>query len=83
MRLAGGRLVATYYGLYNTVSGVGITVGNIATGALWDTAVRAGHPRLPWLALTTVGVLGAAGVATLARSGQLRDPAPTTSAATA
>ncbi|MFC1417731.1 MFS transporter [Streptacidiphilus cavernicola] len=81
--LAGGRLVATYYGLYNTVSGVGITVGNIATGALWDAAARTGHPRLPWLVLTAVGVLCAASVAALVRGGQLQAPVPTASAAPA
>ncbi|WP_372459174.1 hypothetical protein [Streptomyces huiliensis] len=36
--LAGGRWVATHYGLYNTVAGLGITLGNLATGALWDLA---------------------------------------------
>jgi hypothetical protein len=38
--LSGDRLVATHYGLYNTVSGLGITLGNLATGALWDFAGR-------------------------------------------
>jgi hypothetical protein len=69
--LASGRLVATHYGLYNTVTGIGITLGNLATGALWDTATRAGHPRLPWLAPAAVGFLCAGGLGLLARLGAL------------
>jgi hypothetical protein len=67
--LSGGRLVATHYGLYNTVSGIGITLGNLATGAVWDAS--ADHPRLPWLALSAVGAACAAAVAALARTGRL------------
>jgi hypothetical protein len=54
--LSGDRLVATYYGLYNTVVGVGILFGNLLTGIAFDTATRAGVPWLPWLALTLVGL---------------------------
>ncbi|WP_052744177.1 MFS transporter [Streptomyces odonnellii] len=39
--LAESRLVATYYGLYNTICGVGITAGNLLTGAALDAAARA------------------------------------------
>ncbi|MEU0042974.1 MFS transporter [Streptomyces werraensis] len=69
--LAGNRLVATHYGLYNTVSGVGITLGNLAIGALWDFA--AGHDALwlTWCALTATGLVCASSVAALARSGRL------------
>jgi MFS family permease len=73
--LSGNRLVATHYGLYNTVTGIGITAGNLATGALWDAAKAAGHPRLPWLALAATGAACAAALAMLARSGRLT-PAP-------
>ncbi|MEV5880692.1 MFS transporter [Streptomyces sp. NPDC052101] len=69
--LAGGRLVATYYGLYNTVSGLGITLGNLATGAVWDAADRAGHPELTWWVLVVTGAFCAGCVALLARSGRL------------
>jgi hypothetical protein len=69
--LARGRLVATHYGLYNTLSGVGITVGNLATGAMWDAA-RAWHlPALPWIALAGTGAFCAAAVAALDRTGRL------------
>jgi hypothetical protein len=75
--LAGGRLVATHYGLYNTVSGLGITLGNLATGAVWDAADHMGHPELTWLALAATGALCAGCVGLLARSGRLTArPAP-------
>ncbi|MEU3829007.1 MFS transporter [Streptomyces sp. NPDC029080] len=68
VRLSGGRLVATYYGAYNTASGVAVSLGNLAVGALFDTGVR----WLPWAALAATG-LGCAGlVAGLHRAGHLR-----------
>ncbi|AYV32167.1 Multidrug resistance protein MdtH [Streptomyces sp. ADI95-16] len=54
--LADNRLVATHYGLYNTICGIGITAGNLLTGAALDAARRAGVPALPWLFLTALGV---------------------------
>ncbi|MEU6113321.1 MFS transporter [Streptomyces sp. NPDC047117] len=69
--LSGGRLVATHYGLYNTVSGLGITLGNLATGALWDFAQRHHMMWLTWLALTVTGLACAAAVAGLTRRGRL------------
>ncbi|MFE0510314.1 MFS transporter [Streptomyces sp. NPDC058964] len=69
--LAGGRLVATHYGLYNTVSGLGITLGNLTTGAVWDAADRLGLPQLTWLLLAATGALCAGCVGLLARSGRL------------
>ncbi|WP_198520428.1 MFS transporter [Kitasatospora sp. CB02891] len=73
--LARGRLVATHYGLYNTVSGLGITLGNLAVGALWDYAARHDARCLPWLALAATGLLCAAAVHRLARTGRLPHPA--------
>ncbi|MEU7243005.1 MFS transporter [Streptomyces sparsogenes] len=73
--LSGNSLLATHYGLYNTVSGLGITLGNLALGALWDTT----HPTAPWLVWTTLALTGAAcatAVTALSRTGRL--PAPTT-----
>jgi len=67
VRLSGDRLVATYYGAYNTVSGIAISLGNLAVGALFDTGVR----WLPWAALAGTGVLCAGLVAQLHRAGQL------------
>ncbi|MBH1934827.1 MFS transporter [Streptomyces sp. AV19] len=69
--LSGDRLVATHYGLYNTVSGLGITLGNLATGALWDAALRHHAPWLVWTVLATTGLGCAAAVLGLARTGRL------------
>ncbi|MEU7075483.1 MFS transporter [Streptomyces narbonensis] len=66
--LSRGRWVATHYGLYNTVCGIGITVGNLATGALLDVT---GWSAVPWLALCAVGLVCAGAVALLARGGRL------------
>ncbi|MEV7415455.1 MFS transporter [Streptomyces sp. NPDC089919] len=74
--LAGNRLVATHYGLYNTVSGIGITIGNLATGALWDYAQHQQALWLVWGALTLTGAAGAGAVLALARTGRLTAPAP-------
>ncbi|GLX93600.1 MFS transporter [Herbidospora sp. NBRC 101105] len=64
--LSGGRLVATHYGLYNSIAGIGITVGNLAVGALLDRAA------LLWVALACLGGGCAAGVHLLGRSGLTR-----------
>ncbi|MFF4757650.1 MFS transporter [Streptomyces sp. NPDC001292] len=79
--LSGNRLVATYYGLYNTVSGLGITLGNLVTGALWDFARRHHALWTTWTVLTATGLVCAASVAALARAGRLTceaepEPAP-------
>ncbi|MEU3574591.1 MFS transporter [Kitasatospora sp. NPDC036755] len=79
--LSGDRLVATHYGFHNTVTGLGITLGNLAVGALWDAA-RAHHLLWPaWLGLAATGAACAASVGALARGGLLgtapvRAPAP-------
>lgn len=69
--LSGNHLVATHYGLYNTVCGLGITLGNLATGALWDFAQGRNALWLTWWALTLTGLVCAASVAALAHSGRL------------
>ncbi|WP_053673254.1 MFS transporter (plasmid) [Streptomyces xanthophaeus] len=74
--LSGDRLVATHYGLYNTVSGLGITLGNLATGALWDYAQRHQALWLVWTALALTGGICASAVLLLARSGRLTTPRP-------
>ncbi|PNE40731.1 MULTISPECIES: MFS transporter [Streptomyces] len=79
--LSGNRLVATHYGFYNTVSGLGITLGNLGTGALWDFAGRQHATWLTWAALTATGTACAAAVAALARTGRLTAPEPQPAAA--
>lgn len=71
VRLSGDRLVATHYGLYNTICGVGITVGNLLTGAVLDAAREAGMSALPWLALLVLGLGCAASLHGLHRAGRL------------
>ncbi|AJF69873.1 MFS transporter [Streptomyces vietnamensis] len=66
--LSRGRWVATHYGLYNTVCGIGITLGNLGTGALLDVT---GWSATPWLVLCGVGVGCAAAMALLGRGGRL------------
>ncbi|MET8425932.1 MFS transporter [Nocardia sp. NPDC004860] len=73
--LSGNRLVATHYGFYNTVVGIGILVGNLATGALLGAAHAAGADWAVWLGLAVVGALAAVALHVLNRSD--RDPAPT------
>ncbi|WP_408997468.1 MFS transporter, partial [Streptomyces scabiei] len=56
VRLSGNRLVATHYGLYNTICGIGITLGNLLTGVALDAARAAGMSALPWVALLVLGL---------------------------
>ncbi|WP_246243414.1 MFS transporter [Amycolatopsis pithecellobii] len=53
--MAQDRLVATHYGLYNTIVGIGILAGNLFTGSVLSWAQGAGVPALPWLGLSTIG----------------------------
>lgn len=76
VRLSGDHLVATHYGLYNTVVGVGILFGNLFTGTALDLARSAGMPALPWLALTVIGIACAGYVHRLTRSEVERSTAP-------
>ncbi|WP_055527931.1 MFS transporter [Streptomyces graminilatus] len=76
VRLSGDRLVATHYGLYNTICGVGITLGNLLTGAALDAARSAGMSALPWLALLVLGLACAGSLYGLNRSGHLTHEAP-------
>ncbi|GHH26561.1 MFS transporter [Streptomyces lanatus] len=74
VRLSGDRLVATHYGLYNTICGIGITVGNLGTGAALDAARSAGMPALPWITLAVIGAVCAGALYGLHRSGRLAAP---------
>lgn len=65
--LAGGRLVATHYGFYNTLAGIGITVGNLATGLVWDVSRAWDVPALVWVALAATGATGTVALAWLTR----------------
>ncbi|MGW5694508.1 MDR family MFS transporter [Streptomyces asiaticus] len=82
VRLSGDRLVATHYGLYNTICGIGITLGNLLTGAALDAARAAGLPALPWISLFALGLACAVALYGLHRTGRLAthtpEPQPTT-----
>ncbi|MEW9515274.1 MFS transporter [Streptomyces tubercidicus] len=71
VRLSGNRLVATHYGLYNTICGIGITLGNLLTGAALDASRSAGLPALPWIALPALGLACSAALHGLHRTGRL------------
>lgn len=66
--MSSDNLVATYYGVYNTICGVGITAGNLLTGTAIDAARAQGVPALPWLILIVLGLGAAAAVLVLGRS---------------
>ncbi|TVT61647.1 MFS transporter [Amycolatopsis rhizosphaerae] len=77
VRLSGERLVATHYGFYNTVVGVGILLGNLGTGTVFDLARAAGWPEIPWLGLALLGGVCAWGLRRLDRGRRLTaEPAP-------
>ncbi|MBI2696105.1 MFS transporter [Mycobacterium nebraskense] len=57
--LAAGRLVATHYGFYNTIVGVGILAGNLATGAIMGATRQLGVGELLWAGLILIGIIAA------------------------
>jgi len=71
--LSVGRLVGTHYGFYSTIVGVGILVGNVAVGALIQAANARGAGALVWSALALTGLVSAAALVVLARTGRLRN----------
>ncbi len=76
--LAGGRLVATHYGFYNTIVGTGVLVGNLATGALIGAARKAGLGGLIWAGLVLVGIVAVVALRGLDRRGYLKATAGAT-----
>ncbi|ASL14431.1 MDR family MFS transporter [Mycobacterium intracellulare] len=79
--LAGGRLVATHYGFYNTIVGVGILAGNLATGWLMGAARQLGVDELVWAGLVLLGIIASWAVHRLDRARHLEaKPAAQTSA---
>ncbi len=73
--LSGNNLVATHYGLYNTIAGIGITAGNLLTGLALDAAREAGLALAPWIALALVGAISALAISALQRTGSLQPTA--------
>ncbi|WP_246351419.1 MFS transporter [Nocardia barduliensis] len=66
--LSNGKLVATHYGFYNTVVGIGILVGNLATGAIVGAARAAGADWAVWAGLSAIGAVAAFALHRLDRS---------------
>ena len=69
--MAGDRLIGTYYGLYNLLSGVGILAGNLLAGALVDVARYVGAAGCRGLLLAVAGLASAAAVRRLDRRDRL------------
>ena len=63
VRLSGNRLVATHYGFYNTIVGVGIMLGNLFAGTVFDLS-----PATGWIGLLVLGATCALGLFALERS---------------
>ncbi|MFI0410643.1 MFS transporter [Actinomadura sp. 3N508] len=74
--LGGESMIGTYYGLYNSVTGVGIAAGNLLTGAALDLGRRIGLPSLPWWTLAALGAACALAVHALSRTGRLSPAEP-------
>ncbi|MCZ4570211.1 MFS transporter [Rhodococcus erythropolis] len=72
--LSGGKLVATHYGFYNTVIGIGILLGNLGTGAVFGFLSEAGLGALIWVALSVVGAVCVTALSLLDRSARLSPP---------
>ncbi|OBJ70662.1 MFS transporter [Mycobacterium sp. 1274756.6] len=69
--LAGGRLVATHYGFYNTIVGVGILAGNLTTGSILDATRQLGAAELLWVGLVLVGLIATVALHRLERGRRL------------
>ena len=69
--MAGDRLIGTYYGLYNLLSGAGILAGNLLAGAMVDVARSSGWANLPWVLMTAAGLASALAVRRLEHRGRL------------
>ncbi|ORB86477.1 MFS transporter [Mycobacterium kansasii] len=63
--LSGERLVATHYGFYSTLIGLGVLVGNLGVGSLMGAAHHVNADELPWAVLILIGALAAFGLCRL------------------
>ncbi|MGH3545930.1 MAG: MFS transporter [Mycobacteriales bacterium] len=57
--LSKGRGVATHFGLYGTVAGIAVVLGNLGVGAVLDATGRTGVAFIPAILLVAVGLGGA------------------------
>ncbi|WP_203901518.1 MFS transporter [Virgisporangium aliadipatigenens] len=69
--LSGGHRVATHYGVYQTVCGAAIAIGNLVAGAAFDAGRGGAAAAVSWLGFVVVGVACAVAVRQLSRRGLL------------
>jgi MFS family permease len=81
--LAEGRMIGTYYGLNNLLSGVGILFGNALSGIATGLARTTGMASLPWFLLFALGLLSAVGLKIIDRGDRLSPALPRTQSVTA
>ncbi len=80
--LAGAGRIATHYGVYSTVSGVAVAIGNMLAGGAVDWARSTQMPIVLWLALAALGVACGTAILWLGRRGLLGPAIPTKQATT-
>jgi MFS family permease len=73
--LSEGRVIGTYYSLNNLLSGFGGVFGNLVSAAAIGLSHSTGISSLPWIVLLLLGLVSAAALRLLDRSGRLT-PAP-------
>lgn len=72
--LAQGRLIGTYYGLNNLLSGIGLLFANALSGIAAGLARTTGMTSLPWLLLFALGLVSALGLKIVDRGDRLSPP---------
>lgn len=70
-QLARERLVGTHFGFYGLASGIGATLGNTLTGALFDAQGSADTLILPWIIMLSLGLVSGGLIWLLERRGRL------------
>lgn len=80
--LAGAGRIATHYGVYSTVSGIAVAIGNMIAGGAVDWARSTQMPIVLWLALAALGVACGTAILWLGRRGLLGPAIPTKQATT-
>lgn len=80
--LAGAGRIATHYGIYSTVSGVAVAIGNMLAGGAVDWARSTQMPIVLWLALAALGAACSTAILWLGRRGLFGPAVPTKQATT-
>lgn len=75
--LAGAGRIATHYGVYSTVSGVAVAIGNMLAGGAVDWARSTQMPIVLWLALAALGAACSTAILWLGRRGLFGPAVPT------